>query len=131
MLSIDYVKLTFADVKDPGVLFKEAANRTEALKLKSAWEAMKTVFNVNVNVKLQVAEGSSVYKFIVLSPDFKKIPVGVIFVIPGQKRVDVWSVGDNLPLIQFKSRAAVFKNYPAILDMAGLDKLFERLVTTL
>ena len=131
MLPVNYIDLKFADVKDPMAFFKDSADKNEALKLKSLYEAMKVIFNINTNIKFQVAEGENIYKYIILSSDYRKVPIGFIIVIPKQRRLDIWNVGENFPLVQFKVRTAVFKNYSMLLEQAGVEKIFDRLVTIL
>ena len=131
MLGIDYMGLNYLDIGDPMVFFKDINNKNESLKLKSMFESIRSVFNITTSLKLQVAEGQKVYKYIICTSDYRKTPIGFAIYIPEQRRLDIWNVGEPLPFVQYKVRTTVFRNYSLLLGQAGLDKLFDRMVSVL
>ena len=128
MLNTNYNLLNFALVTDLNNFFK--TKLPEIIQIKSIIDNSKILFNLTSNnIQLLCAEGERVYKFIILSPGVNKIPIGWFVYIPGQKRIDLYTPDSPLiPLIQWKNKKPVFKNYMPILDRAGLDKLFEKII---
>ena len=51
--------------------------------------------------------------------------------IPKDNRFDVFNADSNIPVIQWKNKKPVFKNYSMLLDKMGLDKLFTKIVNPL
>jgi hypothetical protein len=131
MLGIGYMGLNYLDIGDPMVFFKDISDKNESLKLKAMFGAIQSVFNVTTSLKLQVAEGQKVYRYTICTPDYKKAPIGFVTYIPDQRRLDIWNIGESLPLVQYKIRSAVFRNYSLLLCQAGFDKMFERMVSVL
>ena len=132
MLNTEYTKQPFALVKDPGKFFQQERGSSTILKVKAMYEAIKVVFNV-VAPKLEIMESEEdeVYKYTVISPDYLKQELGSLVYIPKTRRLDVWVGGDIIPLLQFKVRNPVFRNYSAFLDRAGVAKIFDRMVNIL
>ena len=128
MLNTNYNLLNFALVTNLNDFFK--TKLPEIIQIKSIIDNTKILFNLTSNnIQLLCAEGERVYKFIILSPGVNKIPIGWFVYIPGQKRIDLYTPDSPLiPLIQWKNKKPVFKNYMPILDRAGLDKLFEKII---
>ena len=130
MLRIDYLGLKFAHVKDPTKLFKDDKG-PEMVKVKSIYEACKVIFNVTNTLKLEISETGSIYKFTIVSPDYKRKILGYIVYIPGDRRLDVWETGEELPLVQFRVRSIAYRKYSDLLERMGMEKIFSRLITLL
>lgn len=123
--------MNFAKVSDLGDLFK--SNLPEMTKVKGLLDNSKILFDLPTNrVELQVSEGDRVYKIMLLTPDVNKYPFGWIIYLPLQKRLDVYSADSpSIPVIQWKGKKVAFKNYSLLLDRAGLDKIFDKLLNTI
>lgn len=128
MLSTSYNYMNFAKVSDLGDLFK--SNLPEMTKVKGLLDNSKMLFDLPTSrVDLMVSEGDRVYKIMLLTPDVNKYPFGWIIYLPLQKRLDIYSADSpSMPIIQWKGKKVAFKNYSTILDRAGLDKIFDKLV---
>ena len=129
MLNVDYNKLVFAEVKNVTGFFKEEAG-ANAMKVKSLYDSIKLTFGLN-SLVMMVAQEADVYKYVILGQDVRKTVLGSIVYIPKDKRLDIWLPGDILPMLQFKGRSVVFKNYAALLDKLGLDRMFDKLIVNL
>lgn len=75
---------------------------------------------------MEIAEGENIYRYNILSSDYKKQIIGYLIYIPKQRRLDIWTYGEVTPIIQYKGKTIAFKNYSTFLDKIGLDKLFDR-----
>lgn len=129
MLDLNYNYYKFAEVKNVTGFFKELGHN-HMMKVKAMHDNIKLLFNLN-KLMLYIAEGAEIYQFIIPSQDFRNLEVGRAIYQPVDKRLDLWMAGDRVPLIQFKGKKVVHKNYSPFLDMAGLDKLFGKLTNSL
>lgn len=128
MLRLSYQGLPFAEVKNVTGFFKDETHKN-ALKVKSIYDNIKILFGLNTLTML-IAEGVDVYKYVIRSQDHRKTPLGEIIYIPDERRLDIWD-GGMYPLVQFKGKVIAHKGYTALLDMAKLDRLFEKLTNLL
>ena len=82
-------------------------------------------------VKLSVAQGARIYKFDISNPkQIKDQIIAAIYYLPELNRVDLYDymISPDIPLIQWRNKKVVFKNYSMLADMAGYDKLFQPIV---
>lgn len=128
MLNTSYNYMTFAKVTDLADLMK--SNLPEMTKVKGLIDNSKILFDLPTNrVLLEVSQGDRVYKITLLTPDVNKYPFGWLIYLPLQNRLDLYSSDSpSIPIIQWKSKKAVFKNYTTLLDRAGLDRIFDKLI---
>lgn len=119
--------MNFADIKNVTGFFKEESGGKWVMKIKSLYENIKILFNLNT-LNVQVAEGQEVYKFIITTQDTKRIPIGFIVYYPPQKILEVY---DDQLLFRFKGKQAIVKNLNPILLSAGAEGLFKRLTNLL
>lgn len=77
-------------------------------------------------VQLSIAKTSSIYKIDALD---KGSLVTTIYYIPEQRRLDVWELGSQLPIIQFVGKKIVGTSYSSIFQRVGVESLFMRLVS--
>lgn len=130
MLSVNYQYLKFSRVLDLNDFYK--SKLPEIIKIRSVIDNIKLLLAVSNNrLILEVAEGERIYKITVLTPDVKKIPYAYFAYIPKDNRFDVFNADSNIPVIQWKNKKPVFKNYSMLLDKMGLDKLFTKIVNPL
>lgn len=129
MLDTSYNRLQFSQVVDYNDFYK--SKLPEMIRIRSLFDNTKLLFNIpGDRIVLSVGQGERIYKLTILSPDVKKNIIGWIVYIPlEQSRLDIY-IPDNpdIPLIQWKNKQVVHKNYSYLLDRAGFDKLFGRLV---
>ncbi len=132
MLNTEYTKQNFAIVKEPGKFFQQERGSSTVLKVKAMYESIKIIFNITTpRLEIMESDEDEVYKFTVIGTDYPKQDLGSFVFIPKARRLDVWIAGDIIPLLQFKVRTPVFRNYSSFLDRAGLAKIFDRLVNIL
>ena len=131
LLNINYNSLVFSEVKDNADFFN--TKLPEIINIKALYGSIKLSLKIpEGKLVIFCAEGERVYKIVVLSNDIHKYPIGWFVYIPQQKRLDLYTLSSSeIPLIQWKNKKAVFKNYDLLLDMAGLDKVFTNIVNTI
>lgn len=131
MLDINYNNLTYALVVDKADFYKK--NLPEIRKIKSIEDSIKLMLNIPGNrVNIFVSQEQRVYKIAMLTPDIHKAVMGHFVYLPLQKRIDLYT-SENLliPLIQWKEKKVIFKNYSILMDRLGFDKLFSRVINIL
>lgn len=128
MLNINYNQLNFALVTNLNDFFK--TKLPEMTQVRSIYDNSKILFNVpGNNIQVMCAEGERIYKFIILSLGVQKMPIGWFIYIPEQKRIDLYTPDSPMiPMLQWKNKKPVFKNYSAFLDRVGFDRLFDKLI---
>lgn len=131
LLETSYNSAMFSQVTDLSDFF--STNLPEMKILKAIYNAIKLTFKtVEGRIIMQCAEGSRIYKLTILTNDVHRYPIGWLVYIPLQKRLDLYMQDSpHLPLIQWKNKKPVFKNYSELLDKAGLDKIFANIVNIL
>ena len=129
MLDLNYQVLNFANVQDLNDFYR--GTLPEINKIKALVSTLRLLYSLPPDrVILQVSEGDRVYKVILKNE--KKGMMGWFIYIPLQKRLDIYSSNDpNIPLIQWKNKKAVTKNYDQILDYAKIDKVFDRILNVI
>lgn len=131
LLEISYNSAMFSQVTDLADFF--STKLPEMKVLKAIYNTIKLTFGtVEGRIIVQCAEGDRIYKLVVLTNNIHKYPIGWLVYIPLQKRLDLYTQeSPHLPLIQWKNKKPVFKNYSELLDKAGLDKIFANIVNVL
>ena len=131
LIAVNYMMTVFSTVTNLADFFKGPL--PEIKSIKKLYSQIKLVFNApEGRVIVQCGEGSRIYKFLVLSNDVHKYPVCNFIYIPEENRLDFFSMDmPHIPMIQWKNKKAVFKNYSEALDRAGMDKIFNSIINTL
>lgn len=131
LLDISYNSTIFSRVTDLADFF--STNLPEMKVLKAIYNSIKLTFgSVEGRIIVECSEGDRIYRLTVLTNSVHKYPIGWLVYIPIQKRLDLYMQDSpHIPLIQWKSKKPVFKNYSELLDKAGLDKIFANIVNVL
>lgn len=131
MENTNYLGMKYAEVTNKTDFFKNAL--PEMMQVRSLYEAIKLLFNVSSErVKIETVEEARIYRYTILNPTVIKNVLGWIVYIPQQKRLDIYTVRDfNTPLLQFRNKKPVWKNYPLFLDRIEFDKLFTKLLNVI
>ena len=132
MLSINYNLLQFSQVMDKSEFFK-TSKLPEITKIRAMIDTIKILFHLPANaIDIMVSEGDRVYKLIVHTSNINRNIIGWFVYIPLQNRVDLYdaiNVGDiPIPLVQWKNKKVVFKSYSPLLELVGVNKLFEKVI---
>jgi hypothetical protein len=128
MLDISYNSLTYSKVVDFNDFYR--SKLPEILHVRAIIENSKLLFNLpSTRIILEVDEsGERVYKITLLDTSVSRQPFGVLVYLPLQHRLDLYTVSSDMPLIQWKNKKPVFKSYDFLLDRAGLDRLFSKII---
>lgn len=128
---ITYNRLEFANIKNLTDFFK-TGDPKEMIPLRTLYNNVRLLWNLGADqVLLSVAQGQNVYKLTLFVKN-KRSVFGCLVYIPEQKRLDLYtSESPEIPLIQWKRQKAVYSTVPLLLSLAGLEKLFARLITIL
>lgn len=128
---ITYNMLEFADIKNPTDFFK-TGDPKEMIPLRTLYNNTRLLWGLGADqILLSVAQGQVVYKLTLFMKNKRNI-FGCLVYIPGQRRLDLYtSESPLIPLIQWKKQKVVNKTYPLILELAGIEKMFSRLVSVL
>lgn len=120
----------FSDINNVTGFFKEEASGKWMMKVKSLYDNIKILFGLNT-LQIQVAEGEEIYKFIITTQDYKKIPLGWLIYYPSEKTLEVFESYLPDPILRFKGKQVVIENISPILSKAGASGLFKRLTNLL
>ncbi len=131
LLDLTYMATVFSTVKDLADFFKTSLPEMKIVK--RLYNSIKLTFNApEGRVIVQCSEGDRLYKFIILSNDVHKYPICNFVYIPSLDRLDFYSQDmPHMPMLQWKNKKPVFKNYSEALDRAGMDKIFIGIINTL
>lgn len=132
MEETNYLGMKYAKVSNKADFFK--GGPPEMIQVKNLYEAIKILFNLpSDRVEIEVVEsGARIYRFTLFNPQVTKNVLGWVVYIPFQNRLDIYTIRDfKTPLIQFRNKKPVWKNYSIFLDRAGFDKLFNKLINVI
>ena len=130
MLNTNYNLLQFSQVTDKSEFFK-TSKLPEITKIRAMIDTIKILFHLPANaIDIMVSEGDRIYKLIVHTSSISRSIIGWFVYIPLQNRVDLYDAinGGDIPLVQWKNKKVTFKSYSPLLDLVGVNKLFERVI---
>ncbi len=121
----------FSLVEDLAAFWQERL--PEIPRIKTLMMNVQLLFNLPSNrVMLEVAEGQRIYKVTFMTPDVEKIPFGWVVYLPQIKQIDLYSVRDaGMPMVQWKNKKIVTKNFDYLFERAGIETIFNKLVNSL
>lgn len=128
MLPTYYLRQQVYRVTDQADFFSSLL--PEVKRIKAVLDNIKATFGVPADrVILETAETIRSYKFTVLTPGIQKYPIGWFWYIPADRQLDLYLADSpGHPYIQWKNKKPVYKSYPELLDRAGHDGIFGRIV---
>ena len=131
MQPLFYMSENYSIVASKADFFKNRLPETPILR--KLYDSVKLTFGLPTDrVIISVAEGKRYYKLTLLSTDIKKYTIGEIYFLPEIKGLDIFIPDNpNVPLLQWRNKKPVWKNYSTLLDMVGLDKLFGKLINSI
>ena len=126
MLDTQYLLLEFDEVIDLNDFYRERL--PEIIKIKSLISSLRLMYSLPPkNINLYVSKGARVYRLDMY--DNRKILFGQLYYLPLQKQVDIYTSEDiETPVLQWKNKKAVTKNYNRLFLYSDIDKVFERLI---
>ena len=126
MLNLNYLNISFAEVSDMNSFYRERL--PEIPKIRSFITTLRLMYSLPLSrIQLLVGQGERVYKIIM--KDNKKNSFGWFIILPTENRVDLFDYSNpEIPIIQWKNRKAVTKNYSQVLINAGIEKVFDRII---
>jgi hypothetical protein len=131
MLPINYKYTSYSRVADIADFFKSTL--PEMHKLKALHNSLKLLFKVtNADIIVECSDVGRIYKFTLMSTGVNKYPIGEFYYLPQNKQLDLWDLSKpQMPLIQWKGKKAVFKNYSLLLDKVEMEKLFQKITNVI
>lgn len=129
-LKFDYITYNYSLVINKNDFFR--TSHSEISKLRTLHNSCSTLFRVPQNaisIEMSMQEGTSkVYKLTISNR-----PVGIfciLFYIPKETRLDIYDPfsSSGTPLIAWKGRRCVWKNYSELLKILNLERLFQSLI---
>ena len=128
MINTDYLKLQVYPVKDKNDFFKSGIK--EATTLRNLCSVCRRIFVVpDTGIKLSVVGESGIYRIDVYDGNIRKSIIGRIYYIPNNRRLDVYDDNGEIPLVAWKSKKCIWKNYSTLLQKVNLENLFLPLVS--
>lgn len=131
-LNYDYLTYGFMEISDLQDFYK--TNLPEIPKLRTLIGGCSRLFKVhsrNISVAISKTENSNkVYRLGIYSQD-KTTVLGLIYYIPEEGRIDVYDSNPRIPLVCWKNKRCVWKNFSELLQRLGLEKIFQPLITGL
>jgi len=122
MLNLNYTRATYATVQNIADLFKGDTSGGSIFKVKQIYDHLNMLNGID-KIFISIGEEDEFYQFNIF---LKKSIVGTVYYLPNQRRIDIWGM-DGMPFLQINGKKIVYKNYPPIYTVFGLDKCFERL----
>lgn len=127
-LKFDYVVYNYSLVTNKNDFFR--TSHPEISKLRTLHNSCSTLFRVphnSISIEMSMQDSSpKVYKLIISN---RLVGIFcVLFYIPKEARLDIYEPTMAAPLIAWKGRRCVWKNYSELLKILNLEKLFQSLV---
>lgn len=129
-LSFDYMLDKYMLVSDKQDFFR--ITLPEISKLRTLCSSCANLFKVsqtNISIAVSKREENKVYRLGIESKQSGVI--ALLYYIPSEGRLDLYDSDPNTPLIAWKNRRCVFKNYSELLKILGIDKLFQPIISGL
>lgn len=129
MLDTRYLLLEFDEVVNINDFYREKL--PEIIKIKSLISAIRLMYSLPPkNINLSVSKGDRAYRLDLY--DNRKILFGQIYYLPLLKQVDLYTSEDiETPILQWKNKKAVTKNYNRLFLYSNIDKVFDRIISLL
>ncbi len=131
MISTDYNAYRYAIVENLAVFYRDSGANHGVSRLRSMIDAIKIQFKLPASrIKVYVSEGDEVYRVEMYLPGTSKVPFGWWMYLPKSNQLDLYdaSLSSSIPIIQWKNKKAVTKNYSTLLDRSNLDSIYRGIV---
>ena len=134
MIGTTYKGYQFALVPKIQDFYRDSGKLPEVTGLKMIISGLRGVFKVpQGKISLYVAEGARVYKINISDPKSpKNLIFATLYYIPEEKQIDLYDnmVSSDIPMIQWKNKRIVTKNYSMMADLAGYGRLFQSIIVS-
>ncbi len=131
-LNFSHSQMTLTVVEDKTDFFKSGLPEMYSLKL--LINVSSRIFRIpTVNIILSVVEDlTRVYCLTLLDATVQKLPIGKIYYLPLEKRLELYDTGnDKIPLYVWIKKKMKFSRTTLIEQRAETHKVFDALVNTL
>lgn len=124
MLPANYNRVSYMDIPNMKEFLAVTTPKTAKTlsKVSSLHSKCVATFGDN-NITGHVSLDNRYFKFNVME---KKMPIGVVFYVPSENRIDIWA--DGRPVIQTINKKILYRGYSDLLRILGLDQIFNKLV---
>lgn len=127
--NLDYLNYGYMVVSDKQDFFK--TNLVEITKLKVLLNSCSTLFKIpqkDISVAVSKTD-DKVYRIGI--EDRKLGVIGLLYYIPKERRLDLYDSDPRVPLMSWKNKKCIWKNYSNLLGKLNIDKLFQSLISGL
>lgn len=130
MISTEYNNLQFALIENLAAFYRDSGASRPATRLRSMIDAIKVFFKLPATkIKVYVTPGDNIFKIEMYLPDTSKLPFGWFVYVPKNNQVDLYdALSPTIPVIQWKNKKAVTKNYSILYDRSNLDNLYRGII---
>jgi hypothetical protein len=127
--NLDYLNYGYMVVSDKQDFFK--TNLVEITKLKVLLNSCSTLFKIPQK-DISVAVSKTDDKVYRVGIEDKKLGViGLLYYIPKERRLDLYDSDPRVPLMSWKNKKCIWKNYSNLLGKLNIEKLFQSLISGL
>ena len=127
--NLDYLNYGYMVVSDKQDFFK--TNLVEITKLKVLLNSCSTLFKIPQK-DISVAVSKTDDKVYRVGIEDKKLGViGLLYYIPKERRLDLYDSDPRVPLMSWKNKKCIWKNYSDLLGKLNIEKLFQSLISGL
>lgn len=128
MINNDYLQSQVSPIKDRNDFFKSGIKG--ATTLRNLCSVCRRIFIVpDTSIKLSVIGDSGIYRIDIYDGSIRKTLIGRIYYIPNKRRLDIYDSDTSIPLVAWKSKKCIWKNYSELLQKVNLENLFLPLVS--
>lgn len=130
-LNFDYITLGYSQITDIQDFYK--TKLPEIPNIRSLIGGCSRLFKIpqrNISLAISRNEGKDKIYRLGLENSGKEV-IGIIYYIPSERRLDIYDTDPRIPLVVWKNKRCVWKNYSELLGKLGLEKLFQPLISGL
>lgn len=128
MLNLNYNLCAWKSVPNLTEFYKLDLNDTK--KVHAMIDNIKILFSLTTNrLTLECAEEKPYYRIGILTNGATKQLIAWFVYLPDLGRVDLYNAENpECPMMQWKNKKPVFSRLPTVINEAGVDKLFSRVI---
>ena len=130
-LNFDYINLGYSQITDIQDFYK--TKLPEIPNIRGLIGGCSRLFKIpQKNISLAISRNEGKDKIYRLGlEDSEKGIIGIVYYIPKEKRLDIYDSDPRIPLMAWKNKRCVWKNYSELLAKLNLEKLFQPIISGL
>lgn len=128
MINTDYLKLQVYPVNNKNDFFKSRIKGVTTIR--NLCSVCRLIFVVpDTGIKLSVIGEAGIYRIDIYDGNIRKSTICRIYYTPSNRRLDIYDNNEEIPLVAWKSKKCIWKNYSPLLQKVNLENLFLPLVS--